>query len=272
MQRSVLIQRWGGIGDVIMILPVACNLVRPRYHKQGMLVTFEGLEEDRGWMQHYFPQLQYLATNHGNRTQDFSKYDYVLEFDQYNDQFDTVLAGYGSPTINAQELFCVEAAWNRLPYPRADQLSPSFWIDRAPSRREESLLFTKASCVARTMSEVASSQLMGSHKFTRKNPRYQTRLELFQAISQARLVVAPDTGVIHIAEMFKTPWVCLHNTFSNASRHKHYKHGLCVQSKVPCSPCFLHGGCGNQICKEAYDTTELKQAIERALSAVPRTG
>lgn len=65
--------------------------------------------------------------------------------------------------------------------------------------------------------------------------------DLFSAIANFDLVVAPDSSVIHIAAGLKIPAIGLYGPFPSALRIAYYENCIGVDAHYPCTPCFTHG-------------------------------
>lgn len=58
------------------------------------------------------------------------------------------------------------------------------------------------------------------------------------ACKYADLVIAPETGVIHLAGCFKTPKICFLTHTTQECVTKYFLNDYSIQADVPCSPCF----------------------------------
>lgn len=70
---------------------------------------------------------------------------------------------------------------------------------------------------------------------------------LVGVISKLDLLVAPDTGLIHIAGAVGTPLVGIYQAFNPEYRLKYYKNAAWITPNYKCAPCYYHL---ESMCKE----------------------
>ena len=86
---------------------------------------------------------------------------------------------------------------------------------------------------------------------------FQNLRELWAVSSQAKVVVSPDSMMVHVAGSMGVPCVGLWGTFSPESRVKYYKNHVPVYLKDACrmSPCCCYTGKFPAYCPPAKDRT-----------------
>lgn len=91
--------------------------------------------------------------------------------------------------------------------------------------------------------------------------------------SLAKLVVATDSALIHLAASLGTPSFGIYGPFPGNIRMTTYKNSDWTDCQAPCSPCFLHGSqpCvknvkGHGICYDNLNVQEMIFKIERLLN------
>lgn len=92
----------------------------------------------------------------------------------------------------------------------------------------------------------------------------------FQALSQARLVVGGDTGLLHLAAACGVPVIGLYGPTTSADGFWCWDaHGDVVELPLYCRPCSLHGGArcpiGDHRCLEGIAPERVFQAVQALL-------
>lgn len=100
--------------------------------------------------------------------------------------------------------------------------------------------------------------------------------ELAAVLDACDLVIAPDTGTVHLAEAVGTPCLALYSTIDPMLRLSHYSHVRAIwkggpSGTVPCAPCHDQG-CSHLSCLTQITPEEVMDASEETLSVSPRAG
>lgn len=85
------------------------------------------------------------------------------------------------------------------------------------------------------------------------------------AISEMNLIIGGDSSGLHTAAAFGKPMVGLFGAFQSKLRLATYENAIGMDSKIRCSPCFLHGNepCdnsdleGESYCMKIFDTQDI---------------
>jgi lipopolysaccharide heptosyltransferase II len=94
----------------------------------------------------------------------------------------------------------------------------------------------------------------------------QTSLrEAVGILGEARVVVGPDTGLMHLAAAVGTPVVSLWGATSPLRAGPHGYDDLVVRGTAPCAPCYLRRCPIGRICMQSIDVAEVVTAVARAL-------
>lgn len=64
--------------------------------------------------------------------------------------------------------------------------------------------------------------------------------QLMSIMSQFKIIIAPDSSMLHIAGITNTPMIGLFGPFSSKTRIKHYNNAIGIDGVAECSPCFRH--------------------------------
>jgi len=90
--------------------------------------------------------------------------------------------------------------------------------------------------------------------------------------SKAKMVVAVDSSIIHIAESLGIKSLGIYGAFPGDVRLSTYKHAEWIDAKAPCAPCFKHG---TILCKNSsdgyvncYDNIKTNEVLERVFCYV----
>jgi hypothetical protein len=251
----ILIARHNGLGDMVMLFPFIGT-----YLAAGHQVTVETHPRNHEFLRWVFPSVQTLACTCDPYT-DFRQrqhgFDVLLNYNRL-ELIDGLYRDLGLPALNWQ-LQCLAIAL-QAGLPRVADLSPSAYVDYPVKKvRGSVMVFTRSTHHSRTMGPSVVDQLRQKYPNATIDPEYETQVGLAEHIAHADLVIGMDSGAIHVAEAFKTRWVCLHTTFDEASRHQFYKHGVCHQSDHTSSPCYAHDGCGfcGGACPSEFNIKEL---------------
>src|SRR5664280_3637849 len=90
-------------------------------------------------------------------------------------------------------------------------------------------------------------------------------IELAHLYKQAKLLITPDSGPMHIAAAVGTPVIALFGP-SAYWRTGHYGAGhTIIRTELPCSPCFLKK-CSTKKCMEDISPQQVFAVVERKLT------
>ena len=260
---KILIGRHNGIGDLIMAAPFIAT-----YLELGHEVTLSCVVERHSFMTWVFPNLSVIGCSR-NPYDDFR--DAVPGYDVYlnlnnSEHADGVSAYFNGRGINQQAIYAFLAKLKGLPMPTRG-LSPSRYISYPAERGNETILFSKSTHPSRNLPDSLVDQLRARMPDLVVNPPGDL-IDLSERVARAKQVIGVDSGGIHLAEAFKTPWRVLHTTFDFETRHSFYEYGdrvSSLQAGVACSPCRQHGGCANIICTAAFDPEAVLAPIPGAV-------
>jgi ADP-heptose:LPS heptosyltransferase len=89
---------------------------------------------------------------------------------------------------------------------------------------------------------------------------------LIALVREAELVIAADTGVLHLGAMIGTPTVGIYGPKDARVHGPRSRHGEVVVSTAPCSPCRLRV-CEHRICMALIPPEEVSASVARVLEA-----
>jgi Domain of unknown function (DUF4214)/Glycosyltransferase family 9 (heptosyltransferase) len=255
---DILIGRHNGIGDLIMAVPLIGHLL-----DRGHNVTMMTRERNHDFLRWIFPKL--LTTPHDVQPEmdwrsSVPGFDKYLNFNRVIELTDDQTCLRNGLPMNQQEVYCllVISQMGGLENIPAN-LSPSRWIKQVYDKSGPTMVFTRSTHPSRRIEAPVLEQLLKRYPDAVIDPQYETQIQFAEAVARARLVIAPDSGAIHVAELVSTPWICLHTVMDHSMRHLFYEHGRSIQSSVACSPCRRHGGCGNIQCTSNFNLDLLDQ-------------
>lgn len=268
---KILFARHNGLGDIIMAVPLMALLVR-----EGHQITLETTPENFAWVSSYVDGVKCGGCDlsvpvYEDSRQSREGYDHYVNLNRAEAQC-LVAWDVGIQPISQQHLFAILVRIRGLPTPT--NLSPGDWTSIPNSgdcRRDgQPLIFTKATGPARTLDEATVGNLRVAFPDAVIDPVFPNRETLIWNIRRAKWILGTDSGPVHAAELTRTPWVCLHTTFSHQKVHGFYKWGMGVQSSAPASPCFIHGWCGKcgGSCISGFDVQNIQKAVHENLMRV----
>ena len=248
----------GGIGDVLMTAPFVKVLLDNKID-----VIYQTAENKFGWLKLAVPGIRTEPISNVHPSDHLVFNLCVVALDM------TIVQGHGLTALNFQQSLLASLVFHQLPVP-ADfkSMTPSIvgghWSNIIPNGKP--ILFTSSMC--------APSRLIGreivafiiSHWDVEVNPVFDSEEALFNGIAGSSLVIAPDTGPIHIAETTRTPWVCLNTSMAKTSRFLYYTGGQVINTMASCSPCQLHNGCSTNHCVNEFDLQAVSDAIKSELA------
>ena len=231
------------------------------YLEMGYDVTLACDPNNHGWLPLVLPELKIIDCP-WEPYKDFHQvadgFDVYLNLNRVEILDDMMRELHVSP-INMQLSYSILAAQKGLPRPKKG-LSPSRYIDYRAERGEEVLIFTRSTHPSRSLAPEVVSALRRSAPGALIDPKFPDLVTMCKAIAAARAVIGVDSGAVHLAEVFRTPWRVLHTTMDFEKRHHFYEHGSAItslQAATPCSPCFQHSGCDNVVCTSSFDTKDI---------------
>ena len=216
------------------------------------------------WLTWAFPQLKVIdciCNPYEDYNQTAEGYDVYLNLNRV-ELLDSISSATGWEVLNQQYSYSIVAALRGLPLPHKG-FSPSRYVDYPIAHGGQVMVFTKGSHASRTMAPELAEELRRRAPDAVFDPEYGSLIELSQAIAGAREVIGMDSGAVHIAEMFSTPWRVLHTTMNFKIRHKFYEYGdetSSLQAGLECSPCYDHGGCEDLQCTKSFPVEQLLEA------------
>lgn len=100
----------------------------------------------------------------------------------------------------------------------------------------------------------------------------QTLLELTYIIQNLKIVIGPDSGFLHIAGISKTPIVGLFGPFPSKLRLSHYLNAIGIDAHANCAPCFRHFpvsfckfGCSESKCLSTIKPQQIINAVDELI-------
>ena len=90
--------------------------------------------------------------------------------------------------------------------------------------------------------------------------------ELCAILGQSRVVVGPDTGVVHLAAALGAPTVSFWGPSASWRSAPHGEHHRHIESSPACGPCFKRT-CNAFICMDMIDADDILSAIDDVCSA-----
>jgi hypothetical protein len=248
---KILIGRHNGVGDLIMAVPFIVS-----YLEMGHEVTLACSPGRHDWLRWLIPGLP-LIDCVSNPYEDFAfeaaGYDAYLNLNK-TEFADDVSAFFKHRPMNQQAIYAFLAKLHQLPLPSRG-MSPSRYINRPTERGNETILFAKSTHPSRTLPEAMVAEIRRRRPDIVVDPP-GSLMELSERVARARQVIGTDSGGVHLAELFRTPWRVLHTTFDYETRHTFYEYGSAatsLQADAPCSPCRRHEGCDDIICTARFD-------------------
>ncbi len=283
--KSLLISRFGGGGDLLVISAIA------RYLKDKYPDAQIALTADATWLQ--------LFNSAGNVYDQWHTYPVsatTLEAYDYLLTFEGVVEGSGiegeaGPSENIYDLFYSTAGIDpslvdskyKLPtcsltkrtlklarkelsrrkirlgnkkHPEKDTIIAVQWMASSPIRTYPPQQLQDA-CLA-LADEGYKVVILGQSKYVKMDivhPNVYYMLDLrggvevaLGIIHYADLVLAPDSLFVHAAAAWDVPTVALYGPFTKESRTKYYPMCDTLEATADCAPCFLHG---HRPCKNA---------------------
>ncbi len=256
--NRVLLSRHNGIGDIVMTLPFLKHL-----YENGYYTGFETEYSNFEWINWLFPNIRLEQYNYDWKNDfrlNYPGYFYFLNFNKYEkpNEYGAEIIHYKPLALfNYQAMCALLITMKGLPAPT--ELSPSFCCEHKFNKTDEIIVFNKSNNTRRTFSNRILDFIKKLIPNATVNPTYGSKLELLTHIGNAKLVISPDSGPIHFAELTSTHWICLHTAMTHESRHDFYKYGESIQSTAPCSPCCVHRGCWDKKELECLDMFNLNQ-------------
>lgn len=259
---KVAIARHNGLGDLVMAMPFIITLC-----DAGHDVTIEtDISRNLEWLNWLAPKAAVVNCRCDPYT-DFRQhqpgFDRLLNFNRL-ELVDSTSRRLGGP-YNWQEMMLTMIAAAGLPVP-AD-LSPSKYVRQsirkslpAPGRGGV-LVFAKSSHPSRRLCERSLECISQVYPKALVDPRFPGLLDLFKAVHSASLVIGCDTGAVHVAEAMGTRWLCVHTTFDEHTRHKHYLFGTALQAHYPCYSHDWCDGCMGASLNDGY-LKQLREQLE----------
>ena len=112
------------------------------------------------------------------------------------------------------------------------------------------------------------SRIIGRMRYAAESFAGRTTLsELAGLIAASELLLANDSGVMHIAAALHVPTIALFGPGDPVKVRPLSPHATVLYHKVPCSPCRVQytNKCQNNICMQQISVNEVKAAISRVL-------
>lgn len=261
--KSVLVMRYGGIGDIIATLFGLTELRRiypnieigylcsPSY--SSILSNFNGLVNGTANV--------VVSYNHVKRFKYFVYLDEVIENDPLATEIpiqDLYAKHLGVPTLKADTLDHLVAKSNlQTPsfYPR--QGIGIQYVSNAPIRNYN--IDTLCDLINKLADKYPNKHI---HLLGRAddfiptqyimsktdgrvivngcgNPKMDLQ-QTMELVSALEVVIAPDSSMLHVAGICKTPMVGLFGPFPSKLRISRYKNAIGIDGNAECSPCFRH--------------------------------
>ena len=245
---NVLFSRHNGMGDVVMALPFALAAARA-----GHVVAFETEPSNHDWLRlvagPWLAPLPLVCNPYDDFRAEVPGYDRFVNLNRL-ELLDEWRTANKRRARSQQEAIADRVLLAGLPVPPS--LSPAGLWEHGLEKGSEVLVFSKSTSPSRAIGPKTLEKILEKFPGATVDPHYGSKVELLEAVARAKGVLAADSGPVHLAELCGTKWTCFHTTFDEEARHARYAHGICVQSRVPCSPCFLHGGCAAHPCTDDF--------------------
>lgn len=96
--------------------------------------------------------------------------------------------------------------------------------------------------------------------------------ETFEMVSTLKLVIAPDSSMVHCAGFCDTPVIGLYGPFPSNARISRYKNAIGIDGKTDCSPCSRHSplnwckwNSGQGICVNAISPDTIMESVDKIM-------
>ena len=260
-QKTLLISRTGGFGDILFITPVIREL-RRRFAScriefacpQSYQMIFSGNPDVQRMHGLPFPLEAY------------ERADYHLEFRG-------TIEASSDPDLHAVDLFAQHAGIELPPTAKVPiyEASPA----RVSAARIRLIQFgvpgnlpwiavqAKASSPIRSYPESLTTKLLkklvkrgyvalvfGTKGNFPKGARMRGVVDLtgrmtmsdsVAAMACCEALIGPDSSLVHFAAAIGLPTVALYGPFPGSVRTRYYTRCITLEAKAPCAPCFIHG-------------------------------
>jgi heptosyltransferase-2 len=121
--------------------------------------------------------------------------------------------------------------------------------------------------------ELGDFILQGTAQAQGRNLAGQTSLrELMASIASCRCLLTNDSGPMHLADAVGTPAVALFGSTDSGWTGPRSRNHHVLQSKVPCSPCFLRECPLDRECMKELSVNAVIQSLEEILEIPPCPG
>jgi ADP-heptose:LPS heptosyltransferase len=271
--KTLLLFRSGGIGDVLFMLPLIKHLKKNfgAKIKAGTTPAYITLLKNNPYIDKELMMPLKL--------EEMKNSDYHLTFEGVIEDIDKE-----AKTIHAVDLFLKEANIDFMKMSSEDKI-PELGLDKIHLKKiEKKLSYLKddikigiqlqASSPIRTfplekligvLKELASrgyaififggkrQQDLGKHiqgilsnfsdvgKIVNLANEYVNLKDSIAFAKFMNLIIAPDSSFVHIAGALRVPIVGLYGCFPSLLRMKYYKNAIGIDANVPCAPSFIHG-------------------------------
>jgi len=152
---------------------------------------------------------------------------------------------------------------------------PEIWREmiRGLVKEGHDIVLTDAPFMTEQLDEFIDSLEIGIKEKVFNFSQFSPTLDFSIALlSLAKCVVSPDSSMLHIAASLDVPGFGLYGAFSGEVRLSTYKNIKWINAKKDCAPCFTHGSqtCqhsknGHPTCYDNIDTTKCINEIKNLL-------
>lgn len=293
--KSLLVTRTGGVGDLLFIQPnlvylkekfPTCNIkfaCGPQY--QAMVETWDCIDEvlDLPFTVTQLINSDYHAVFEGviercNEAKTSNAYNLFSKWLELNLPDEKLRPKQKPKEEKVEECLEILKEWDLENKPfiviqiRASSPvrtpRPSFWINLIDklTDRDFNILITdsphQSENIEKFISGLDNKHLIFNFCEHSKSIDYTIAIT-----SLSKLAISTDSALIHIAQSVGTPIFGIYGPFPAFVRLKTYKNVDWVEGKLDCSPCFIHG---QKPCPKSrgdyspcYDTIDLYETVEK---------
>lgn len=260
--KRILINRYGGIGDLLCMLPAIYELkVKYPTCQIGIMASYSYLP-----IFYNFPTLIEGCVNNVVMYNSIKHFDYFINFDK-------LIENYPDPNANIHDIYAenlyVKMNKNTIDnvvkinsittnindmmrngigiqyksnaiirdYPIENVIS---LINLIHLKRPNELIYLLGPPDDYINVNYIQSKTNGNVLVNGCGSSKMNINETFDLIGSLKAVIAPDSSMVHMAGMVNTPIIGLYGPFDSESRMKYYKNAIGIMLKTECSPCNRH--------------------------------
>lgn len=259
--KNLLIERYGGAGDILCLMPAIYEIKKKYPHSNiGLMCSYSYLQ-----IAHNFPELLHGGVNNVVLYDAIKHVDYFVSLEGYlenhPDKDKNIHDIYAEGLFQTLDEHSVPGAMahNRL----ISQTSIGRqgigiqYSTNAPIRDFDldklieviNLINRKYPNELVHLLGPADDYLVANYVQAKTNGQVLVNgcgrqpmsfLETFDLVNSLKMVIAPDSSMIHFAGFNNTPIIGLYGPFSSKSRLSRYFNATGIDGKADCSPCNRH--------------------------------